>query len=190
MSASSNTVISTNVNEAVEVLQQGGVIAYPTEAVWGVGCDPANTAALEKLMALKARDPNKGVILIAASVAQVQPLMEAITPEQQAMLDETWPGPNTWLVPPSEQVHPLVKGQHPLVAVRVTDHPLVKQLCQAFGGAIVSTSANPAGEPPAMSEQDIVSYFPAQLDFVLSGELGGAKQPSRIRNLLTGETLR
>lgn len=176
--------------QAVHTLQQGGVIAYPTEAVWGVGCDPANTQALEKLMALKARDPNKGVILIAASTDQVLPLMTAITPEQQGCLDETWPGPNTWLVPPSDRVHSLVKGQHPLVAVRVTAHPLVQALCQAFGGAIVSTSANLAGEAPAMSAQQVADYFGEQLDFILPGELGGADNPSTIRNLLTGETLR
>ncbi len=178
------------VQRAALCLQQGGVIAYPTEAVWGVGCDPRNGQALNRLLDLKARDPNKGVILIAANIGQVQPLMAELSSEQKASLADTWPGPNTWLVPPSDQVHDLVKGQHPLVAVRVTDHPLVQALCLAFGGPIVSTSANPAGEAPALTEEQIDNYFSDQLDCILSGDLGGSSQPSTIRNLLTGETLR
>ncbi len=183
------------IQQAADTLKQGGVIAYPTEAVWGLGCDPLNTEAMEKLLALKSRDPGKGVILIAASFEQVLPymepsFMEELSHEKKLQLTHTWPGPNTWLVPPSDKVPALIKGQHPLVAMRVTAHPLVQALCEAFGGPIVSTSANPAGEDPALSEKDIHTYFEDRLDFVLSGELGGLGQPSTIRNLLTGETLR
>lgn len=183
-------MLNDSIQQAVACLQQGGVIAYPTEAVWGVGCDPFNAEAMQRLLSIKARHPNKGVILIAADFSQVQDLIAPLSPAQQQRLADTWPGPNTWLVPPSDRVPALVKGQHPLVAIRVTAHPLVQALCQAFGGPIISTSANPAGEPPALSEADIARYFPTQLDYVLSGELGGLAQPSTIRNLLTGDVIR
>lgn len=183
------------IQQAAECLKQGGVIAYPTEAVWGLGCDPHNTQALEKLLALKSRDPAKGVILIAASYEQVLPYMaeqqlKTISHEKMQQLTHSWPGPNTWLVPASARVSALVKGQHPLVAIRVSAHPLVQALCHAFDGPIVSTSANPAGEDPALSEKDIHTYFADRLDYVLPGELGGLGQPSTIRNLLTGDTIR
>jgi len=190
-----NIVDKQQIQQAAECLKQGGVIAYPTEAVWGLGCDPHNRQALERLLALKSRDPAKGVILIAASYEQVRPYMaesqlDALSHEKLQQLTRSWPGPNTWLVPTSDKVPGLVRGQHPLVAVRVTAHPLVQALCHAFGGPIVSTSANPAGEAPALNKETIHSYFADQLDFILEGELGGLGQPSTIRHLLTGETVR
>lgn len=183
------------IQQAAQVMQQGGVIAYATEAVWGLGCDPHNTDAMQALLALKSRDPAKGVILIAATTEQVMPYIDQaqwlqLSNHSKQQLTDSWPGPNTWLVPASDRVPALVKGQHPLVAVRVTAHPQVQALCTAFGGPVVSTSANPAGEDPAMSEDDIRLYFADRLDYVLPGELGGRGQPSTIRNLLTGETLR
>ena len=107
------------IQQAADTLKQGGVIAYPTEAVWGLGCDPHNTDAMEQLLSLKSRDPAKGVILIAASYEQVLPYMDAsfmeeLSHEKKLQLTHTWPGANTWLVPPSEKVPALIKGQHPL----------------------------------------------------------------------------
>ncbi|WP_163558276.1 Sua5/YciO/YrdC/YwlC family protein [Halomonas sp. NO4] len=175
---------------AVSALHAGGVIAYPTEAVWGLGCDPDNDAAVAHLLRLKERDPAKGLILVAASIAQFAPWLERLPPALHAPLVASWPGPNTWLVPDNGRTHPLVRGAHDSVALRVSDHPGVIALCEAFGGPLVSTSANRAGEPPAMSAAEIREIFGDDIDAVVEGELGGNERPSTIRDLVSGRVLR
>ena len=181
---------SSALEEAVAALRTGGVIAYPTEAVWGLGCDPDDEAALARLLRLKQRDPAKGVILVAASIEQVAPWLEGVPEAQRATLAASWPGPTTFLVPDNGRAHALVRGDHDRVALRVSDHPLVVALCEAFGGPLVSTSANRAGEPPAMSADEVRRAFGEELDAVLEGELGGLLRPSTIRDLATGRVLR
>ncbi|WP_417329115.1 L-threonylcarbamoyladenylate synthase [Halomonas cupida] len=176
--------------ETVEALRRGGVIAYPTEAVWGLGCDPFHQTALTRLLALKQRDPAKGVILVAADMDQFAPWLEGLSDQQLDTLAASWPGPNTWLVPDNGHTPALVRGDHDRVALRVSDHPGVQALCRAFGGPLVSTSANHAGEPPAMSEAQIRQFFADELDAIVPGALGGNPRPSTIRDLLSGTTLR
>lgn len=174
---------------AVNALRNGETIAYPTEAVWGVGCDPDNTAALEHLLMLKQRDPAKGVILIAGEITQFEPWLEGLSPALCERLAQGWPGPLTWLVPDNGRTHPLVRGQHDRVALRVSAHPGVQQLTRAFGGPIVSTSANLAGQPPMMNAAAVRAEFGQRL-FIVEGALGGRERPSDIRDLLTGAYLR
>ncbi|MCA1770211.1 MAG: Sua5/YciO/YrdC/YwlC family protein [Halomonas sp.] len=181
---------ASRIAHAVDVLRRGGVIAYPTEAVWGLGCDPDNDAALTRLLRLKQRDPVKGVILIAGSIAQFAPWLEGLPLELHAPLAASWPGPNTWLVPDNGRSHGLVRGGHASVALRVSAHPLVSALCDAFGGPIVSTSANKASEPPAMNADQVRSIFGDELDAIVEGELGGLERPSTIRDLVTGQLMR
>ncbi|MCG6658562.1 tRNA threonylcarbamoyladenosine biosynthesis protein RimN [Halomonas campisalis] len=175
---------------AVAALRAGGVIAYPTEAVWGLGCDPDNDEAVAHLLRLKQRDPAKGLILIAGSITQFGPWLEGLPLELHAPLAASWPGPNTWLVPDNGRTHALVRGAHDSVALRVSDHPGVIALCEAFGGPIVSTSANRAGEPPALSAEAVRAAFGDELDAVVEGELGGLERPSTIRDLISGRVLR
>lgn len=175
--------------QAVHALRDGHTIAYPTEAVWGVGCDPDNTAALERLLALKQRDSAKGVILIAGDIAQFAPWLAGLAPALYDRLTASWPGPLTWLVPDNGRTHPLVKGQHDRVALRVSAHPGVQQLTRAFGGPIVSTSANLAGRPPLMSAGAVVAELGHDL-FIVPGALGDRDRPSDIRDLHSGEYLR
>ncbi|MWJ27273.1 L-threonylcarbamoyladenylate synthase [Halomonas sediminis] len=175
---------------AVRTLRGGGVIACPTEAVWGLSCDPDNDAALARLMRLKERDPAKGVILVAAHIDQFQPWLEGLPLELHAPLVASWPGPNTWLVPDNGRSHGLVRGGHSRVALRVTDHPGMAALCDAFGGPLVSTSANRSDEPPAMSPDEVLEIFGDQLDGILDGNLGGNPRPSCIRDLVSGQVLR
>ncbi|MBZ5487128.1 Sua5/YciO/YrdC/YwlC family protein [Halomonas aquamarina] len=175
---------------AVKALQTGNVIACPTEAVWGLSCDPDNDEALTHLMRMKDRDPAKGVILVAANIQQFQPWLNQLPLELHAPLAASWPGPNTWLVPDNGRSHALVRGAHQRVALRVTDHPLMKALCEAFGGPLVSTSANRAGEPPAMSAAQVNEIFGEELGAILAGELGGQERPSTIRDLVTGKVMR
>lgn len=180
-----------SVSEAAEHLSNGGVIAYPTEAVWGLGCDPFNEEAVHKILDLKEREVEKGLIVVAANTEQILSLLASLEQEKLKQLNETWPGPVTWLIPDDENLFPSwVKGQYSSVAVRVSAHPLVRTLCERFGKPIISTSANKAGEPEIRSRLRIDEVFSDKLDYVLDGELGDSDQPSQIRDLLTGDSLR
>ena len=178
------------IQQAVRAMRAGSVIAYPTEAVWGLGCDPNQAAAVQDLLQMKVRDWRKGVILIAASIEQCEPYLSEVTPEQRALMAASWPGPNTWLVPNNGAASDWITGGQATLALRVSAHPLVQALCTAFGGPIVSTSCNRAGEEPARSKREVIQYFHRQLGCIVTGELGGQKNPTRIRNVVTGEVCR
>ncbi|MDQ2077071.1 L-threonylcarbamoyladenylate synthase [Marinimicrobium sp. ABcell2] len=185
-----NWAYNPRVTRAARLMQGGGVVAYPTEAVWGLGCDPSNPEAVFRLLALKDRSPQKGLILLAANIDQLEPLLSGLDDLQRQRLRRTWPGPTTWLVPHHGKVPSWISGRFDSVAVRVTDHPIAAGLSQAFGGPIVSTSANPQGREPAGNPLRLRQYFPGELDDIVPGPLGGRCQPSEIRDLLTGEVLR
>jgi L-threonylcarbamoyladenylate synthase len=178
---------------AVSALEQGDVIAYPTESVWGLGCDPWSESAVLALLQLKHRPVSKGLILVAADEAQVNPFLAKLTAGQRKTVIESWLDPasraTTWLVPLTDDVPIWISGQHDRVAVRVTRHTQTRDLCRAFGHPIVSTSANPSGEPAALDAVMVERYFKEQV-FVLHGETSGATEPSVIRDAITGEVLR
>lgn len=188
-------MITTSVAEAAHALKAGDVLAYPTEAVWGLGCDPYNEQAFLEILRLKQRPIEKGVILLAGHISQVEHLFAGLSDESKTQIIESWTNRSpseratTWLLPASSDIPTWIKGKHPKVAVRVTTHPLCVALCQAFGGFIVSTSANPASLEPARSLQDAMAYFADKLDY-LNGDLGLSQQPSRILDAVTGEVIR
>jgi len=177
---------------AADLLRDGGVVAYPTEAVWGLGCDPRSEAATLRLLALKQRDVAKGLILIAADEAQLAPFvdLDALDETRRATVRESWPGPNTWIVPASLDAPSWITGEHQGIAVRVTAHPGVIALCRAFAGAVVSTSANRAGMPAAAAFEALDPAILAGVDALLEGETGGLARPSAIRDARTGAVLR
>jgi L-threonylcarbamoyladenylate synthase len=178
--------------QAAGVLRAGGIIAYPTEAVWGLGCDPANEAATLRLLAIKQRSVDKGLILIAADLDQLRPFLDlpALPSERLAEVLATWPGPHTWAMPASRQAPHWITGAHDSIAVRVSAHPIVVALCMAFDGALVSTSANRGGEPPPTRAEAIAPGLLAQLDGRVEGETCGLARPTPIRDALTGALLR
>jgi L-threonylcarbamoyladenylate synthase len=175
---------------AAQIVHAGGVIAYPTEAVWGLGCNPFNEAAVRRLLELKNRPVGKGLILIADSIDVFEPLLEGITTAQRNKLVVSWPGPNTWLVPHGNLLPSWIVGEFSTVAIRVSAHPVARDLCHAVGGPIVSTSANPSGKAPALTSLSVRRYFGADLDGTLDGAIGSAKNPSTIRNLITDQVIR
>lgn len=175
---------------AAATLNAGGIIAYPTEAVFGLGCDPQNTQALKRLLALKKRPVDKGLILIAASIDQLQTYIQPFSPEELSQVSSTWPGAVTWVVPVKEGVSDLVTGKRDTIAVRVTNHPVAAQLCRDFGGAITSTSANQSGQSPARTVADVQAQFGDQLDCIVEGQTGGRGEPTTIRDIKTGALLR
>lgn len=177
------------IHAAARALNRGEVVAYPTEAVWGLGCDPFNPAAVYRILELKQRPLAKGVILVAASMEQLAPYLEGLSPSQLDTLANSWPGPNTWVIPDNGYCPNWVRGAHTSLAVRVSAHSGVEALCTAFGGPIVSTSANPATMPPARTGWQARNYFGPAVHYA-PGRVGQQQQPTQIRNLITGQTLR
>lgn len=174
---------------AVRILRAGEVIAYPTEAVWGLGCDPFREDAVRRVLDLKQRSEAKGLIIIAASLAQIDPWLRALSPVQKAAVLATWPGPYTWIVPAADAPSWL-RGDHDSLALRVSAHPGVQALCEAWGGPLVSTSANLSGQPPAADVAALQQQFGSGLGYILPGRLGGDARPSEIRDAVTGVVLR
>lgn len=175
---------------AEQALHAGGVIAYPSEAVWGLGCDPFSESAVERILALKRRQRSMGLILIAADISQFLPFLRGLPELQLQQLAATWPGPVTWLVPNNGVAPDWITGGRDTLALRVTDHPLALALCRAFASPIVSTSANPHGFPPARDRTKVNSYFRGNIDEVLPGVVGSAGRPTEIRHLITGKIIR
>ncbi|MEY4640976.1 MAG: hypothetical protein RLZZ227_970 [Pseudomonadota bacterium] len=173
-----------HIENAVAKVINGGVIAYPTEGVWGLGCNPFDEAAVWRILHMKKRPVDKGLILVASDVNQVAALIDRLDEQARATVLATWPGPTTWLLPDPDQFVPTwIKGNFATVAVRVSAHPGVVRLCRAFGGPLVSTSANPAAAPPATSRLRVLAWFRHELDYVVPGRLGGQQGPSTIRAL-------
>ncbi len=170
-------------------LWAGNVIAYPTEAVWGVGCDPHNEAAVHKLLAIKGREIGKGLILVAASIDQFDDYLKGLEPSLLAKLKSSWPGPITWLVPDNGFAPRWVIGDNTRLALRVSAHQPVIDLCRSFGGPITSSSANVSGRPtpkwPWQLQKQLLG-----LDFCMNGPLGVASKPSEIRDLITDKVIR
>lgn len=180
-----------HLKQAVRALRGGGVIAYPTEAVWGLGCDPWDHAAVLRLLRMKQRPVEKGLILVAAELWQLGPLLNNLSASERQLISQPQPTVTTWLIADDEHCIPAwIKGQHQEVAVRVSTHYGVRQLCKAFGGMLVSTSANRAGAPAARSAREVRAAFGRRLDYLLPGALGGHARPSEIRSLRTGAVLR
>lgn len=182
--------ITDDIDVAIACLHEGDVLAYPTEACYGLGCDPANEQAVRKLLRIKGRDWRKGLILIASNPGQLRSYTDFTTIDMQPVL-ASWPGPVTWVIPAATDVRGWLRGQHSGIAVRVSAHPVVQRLCDAFGGAIVSTSANRTGQPPLLSAQQVQDEFgPQEVDCILEGAIGDLDRPTRIYDADSGLRLR
>lgn len=175
----------------IGALNNQQVIAYPTEAVFGLGCDPDSEQAVNALLALKQRPWEKGLILIAADYQQLLPYIDdsALSEPQRAAIFASWPGPVTWVIPARPETPRLLTGRFSSLAVRVSDHPLVQQLCRQYGKPLVSTSANLSGQEPCRNADEVMQQFGAAFP-VLVGSVGGRLNPSEIRDALTGEQIR
>lgn len=177
--------------QAAQCLRHGGIIAYPTEAVFGLGCDPQNIEAIQRLLALKQRAWQKGLILIAANFEQLEPYVQTLEPSLLQQLQQAWAEDVvTWLVPAKLEVSPWVRGTSEKIAVRVTRHPEAAALCQQFGGAIISTSANRAGQTALRTALQVRAKFGNDIDQIIFGAVGQRSRPSEIRDALTGQVLR
>ena len=173
---------------ACDILLGGGVIAYPTEGVFGLGCLPDDIDAVARILRIKERSPQKGLILIAARPGQFD---DWIDPAMHSALPEPDPKqPVTWIVRPAVQVPAIVTGNNPGLAVRITTNLTAAAICDAVDMPIVSTSANVAGRPVARNTFVLRRNFGRLVDYVVPGECGPSSGPSEIRELETGKVLR
>lgn len=178
-----------HLQKAVRACEAGGVIAYPTEAVYGLGCLPMNENAVLRILELKGRSVEKGLIVVAEDIAQIHAYVDfSQVPDMQA-IEDTWPGPYTWLVPAREETPKWLTGEHATLAVRISENPVVRALCQELG-PIVSTSANPQSSEPARSSEQVRTYFSEQIDYIVPGNITGSLNPSEIRDAISGNVIR
>jgi len=174
-----------HIDRAARILEAGGVIAYPTEGVFGLGCLPDDAHAVATILRIKRRDPAQGLILIASNREQLVPWAATDHP----LTDDSGRAV-TWVVPATPAVPAWITGRHAGVAVRVTVHPVAAALCAACDSAIVSTSANVSGHPPAANRYILQRQFRNLVDMIVPGDCGGAGGPSEIRDLMSGRILR
>jgi len=170
-------------------LRRGGLIAYPTESCYGLGCDPRNPRALQRLIRLKGRSAAKGLLLVADHFTRLKPFIRPLNPADRTRAERTWPGPVTWVIPASAACLPELTGGRPTVAVRVTAHPDAARLCRSLGMALVSTSANKSGQKPAKTAAECRRIFGTRVR-VVAGRIGRRRRPSTLIDLATGTILR
>lgn len=179
-----------HLKQAVRILHEGGIIAYPTEAVFGFGCHPDYRVAVLRLLALKQRPINRGLILIASHPRQLRPFIQVLDTATKQRVLATWPGPVTWLLPARANTPVWIRGDHTTIAVRVTAHPIAAALCEAAGTALISTSANLSGRAPAGTALAVRRSFQNQIDYIVPGKTGDLRNPTQIRDALTGRIIR
>lgn len=175
-----------DITRAAEILRAGGVVAYATEYCFGLGCDPRDHGAVQRILRIKRRPPSKGLIVLAADIEQLAPYVDAIPTKVRV----TWPGPHTWLLPRRPDVPGTIAGAHPNIAVRVTAHAQAAALCRAAGMAIISTSANRASQKPLRTYREVLQRLGKDVDYVLPGNVGDLAAPTPIRDAASGAAIR
>ncbi len=170
-------------------LKRGGLIAYPTESCYGLGCDPRNRQAVLRILKLKQRPQHKGLILIASHYQQVARYLKPLTLNEQSKLQHDGAQAVTYLMPVKNSAPRWLRGHHDTLAVRLTAHHFAKQLCRNAGSALVSTSANRSGCRPAKTYAECQRLFGKKV-WVLRGRVGKRKQPSTICAWSDGKIVR
>ena len=178
------------IEAAVEIIRRGGVIAYPTEAVYGLGCDPLSKNAVKKILELKGRDTHKRFILISHSFEILRSWIQPLSRSRMDVIISTWPGPITWVFPVADWVPAWVHGGRGSIALRVSAHPVVIQLCELYQHALISTSANPQDKPPAKTVEEVKHYFNQSIDYLIEGPLGDLSNPTEIRDAVSNVLIR
>jgi L-threonylcarbamoyladenylate synthase len=180
---------SLHLKRAVQCCEKGGVIAYPTEAVFGLGCLPLLKESVTKILQLKDRPVEKGLILVASDIEQLHEFVDFNEIENTQVIYESWPGPVTWLIPAKSPTPDWLTGKHTTLAVRVSAQPIVRALCEQLG-PIVSTSANPASAEPAKTSDEVRNYFRSRVDYVIPANISNNLSPTEIRDAQTGNIVR
>lgn len=177
-------------DHVVKLVNKGAVIAYPTEGVWGLGCSPFSLSAVSRILNLKRRSWEQGLILVASTMEQLAPFLAGLAAEMLSVLERDWPGPVTYLVPDNGYCPLWVKGKHSSVALRVSRHPVIQDLCRSLQSPLVSTSANLSGRIPATNVLQVRRNFPGGVDVIVPGTVGDSRRVSEIRDLASGRIIR
>jgi len=174
---------------AISYLKSGGIIAYPTEAVYGIGCDPYNKDSIKKITQIKKREPRKSYILVASELSQLSNLININSLSEEVL--NSWPGHNTWLIKPKKNIPSwLMDNENGLIAIRVSSHPEIVKLCQFFKNPIISTSANISGNKILKNHHDVERILGSYLDYLVLGNVGEHPEPSIIKDMKTGKVIR
>ena len=174
---------------AISYLKSGGIIAYPTEAVYGIGCDPYNKDSVKRITQIKKRESYKSYILVASELNQLADLININSLSEEVL--DSWPGHNTWLIKPKKNIPSwLIDNENGLIAIRVSSHPEIVELCQFFKNPIISTSANISGNKVFKNHHDVERVLGSYLDYLVLGNVGEYSEPSIIRDMKTGKVIR
>ncbi len=183
-------LISSNPEDLVELIQQGGIVAYPTEAVFGLGCVANNDKSIENLLTIKKRSVDKGLILIASCIEQLEPYIQPLSKKNIEKIISKQAYPITWLVPVKPEVSPLLTGTYDKIAIRIIQHSQTSKLCGFIGHPLVSTSANISNYPAALTTHQVKQNFSSGIDCILEGKTAGFHSPSKIIDLYTSKIIR
>jgi len=175
--------------QAVNLLNKGGVIAYPTETVYGLGCDPLDFNAVTHLCEIKQRSLDKGLILIASTIEQILPYV-SISRAALKPLTQKQTRPTSWVIPASDHCPTWLRGKHNGIAVRICTHPVARQLCDLAGYPLVSTSANISQQPVASTPLAIQQTFMGNIDLIIHDECGHQAAHSVIKDLISHKVFR
>lgn len=171
-------------------LKRGGIIAYPTESCYGLGGLPTHTGAIRRIIRLKKRPQNKGLIVIGNELQQLQPLLCRLPDDTQQQLQNIWPAPKTFVLPCRPKVHPMLRGvRRRQLATRVPNHLVAQQICREAKSALISTSCNRAKQKPCRNSKEARKWFGKQV-WILGGQVGKRKNPSEIIDWSTKTQLR
>ncbi|HEC13938.1 MAG TPA: Sua5/YciO/YrdC/YwlC family protein [Acidiferrobacteraceae bacterium] len=187
---SSITMTRQDLEQAARVLRAGGIVAYPAESCFGLGCDPRNPRSLRNLARLKGRPWKMGMLLITDRRERLTRYVDWPNTPHQQQIHNSWPGPVSWALPARQGVSHWLTGNHSNIVVRVTAHPHARALCQQMASALISTSANRHGRPAARSAAMVEREFGDQIDYILTGRIGAMTRPSEIRDAISGDIIR
>ncbi len=183
-------MIQACVTRAYQVIQAGGLLIYPTEGVYGIGCDPHNSEAINKLINLKKRNPNKGIILIASDFAMFEAFIKPLSNEILEQISKYKSDPVSWIVPATEHCPGPLTGNRSTLAIRVSSHPFVQSLCKQLGHAITSTSANVSGQNPINNAKELNKAFGFAVDYIVPLPVGSLGKPTPLFDAISGQQLR
>lgn len=178
-----------NINQAAEIIKNGGLIGYPTETVYGLGADPHNAEAIQKIFIAKGRAEDKGIILLIRGVDDLSTLVRAISPTAQILIEAFWPGPLTLVFRANRDLSPALLGGRDTIALRHSSSPIATQLLTVLGGPLTSTSANRSTEPPARSTCEVENALGEHLDLIIDGGPSASIIPSTLIDVSTDSAI-
>ena len=176
-------------NRFAHAVSQGAVFGYPTDTIWGFGCHPLIASSVARILQIKNRRADKGLILLSSKLEYCAAYV-GLDYEQLEPVTTATDRPTTWLIPASENCPVWIRGNHPTVAIRISNHPLLDFLCNRLKAPIVSTSANRSSKATVRNALQMRKQFGDELDFIVNGFTTGSNRPSEIKSLLDGTTLR